>query len=185
METTTSSPNAVASPHPQRRRNRWLLWIGRILLGLLALIVLLAGSGAAYEAIMAPGDARRYPPPGQLVDVGGHRLHLHCVGQGSPTVVLDAGLVRVLSRLGCGSAPGGYVDARLRIRPSRPRLERTWPVAAQPAAVCGRAAHAPDEVRGKGALCSRRALHLGQDGTSLREPAPERGCRHGARRRAT
>jgi pimeloyl-ACP methyl ester carboxylesterase len=92
METTTSSPNAVASPHPQRRRNRWLLWIGRILLGLLALIVLLAGSGAAYEAIMAPGDARHYPPPGQLVDVGGHRLHLHCVGQGSPTVVLDAGL---------------------------------------------------------------------------------------------
>jgi pimeloyl-ACP methyl ester carboxylesterase len=27
-----------------------------------------------------------------MVDVGGHRLHLHCVGQGSPTVVLDAGL---------------------------------------------------------------------------------------------
>jgi pimeloyl-ACP methyl ester carboxylesterase len=41
---------------------------------------------------MATGDARRYPGPGQLVDVGGHRLHLHCVGQGSPTVVLDAGL---------------------------------------------------------------------------------------------
>jgi pimeloyl-ACP methyl ester carboxylesterase len=58
----------------------------------LALIVLLAASGAAYEAIMAPGDARRYPPPGQLVDIGGHRLHLHCVGQGSPTVVLNAGL---------------------------------------------------------------------------------------------
>ncbi len=30
--------------------------------------------------------------PGQLVDVGGYRLHLQCVGQGSPTVVLDAGL---------------------------------------------------------------------------------------------
>ena len=41
---------------------------------------------------MAAGDARRYRPPGQLVDVGGHHLHLHCVGQGSPTVVLDAGL---------------------------------------------------------------------------------------------
>ena len=92
METTTSSPNTVASPQPQRRRNRWILWTGRILLGLLALIVLLAASGATYEAIMASGDAKRYPPPGQLVDVGGHRLHLYCVGQGSPTVVLDAGL---------------------------------------------------------------------------------------------
>jgi pimeloyl-ACP methyl ester carboxylesterase len=68
------------------------VWTGRILLGLLALIVVLAASGAAYEAIMAAGDTRRYPPPGQLVDVGGHRLHLHCVGQGSLTVVLDAGL---------------------------------------------------------------------------------------------
>ena len=92
METTTSSPNTVASPQPQRRRNRWLLWTGRILLGLLALIVLLAASGATYEAIMAAGDAKRYPPPGQLVDVGGYRLHVYCVGQGSPTVVLDAGL---------------------------------------------------------------------------------------------
>jgi pimeloyl-ACP methyl ester carboxylesterase len=92
MKTMTSSHETFASPEPQRRRNRWILWTGRILLGLLALIVLLAASGAAYEAIMAVGDTKRYPPPGQMVDVGGHRLHLHCVGQGSPTVVLDAGL---------------------------------------------------------------------------------------------
>jgi pimeloyl-ACP methyl ester carboxylesterase len=58
----------------------------------LALIVLLAAGGATYETIMRAGDTERYPPPGQLVDVGGHRLHLHCVGEGSPTVVLDAGL---------------------------------------------------------------------------------------------
>ena len=31
-------------------------------------------------------------PPGQLIDVGTHRLHLHCVGQGLPTVVFDAAL---------------------------------------------------------------------------------------------
>lgn len=91
MKTMTSSHETLASPHP-RRRNRWVLWTGRILLGLLGLIVLLAVSGATYEAVMAVGDKKRYPPPGQLVDVGGHHLHLHCVGQGSPTVVLDAGL---------------------------------------------------------------------------------------------
>jgi pimeloyl-ACP methyl ester carboxylesterase len=32
-----------------------------------------------------------YPPVGKLVDVGGHRLHVHTTGQGSPTVVLEAG----------------------------------------------------------------------------------------------
>ena len=92
MGTTTSSPNTAASPQPQRRRNPWLLWTGRILLGLLTLVVLLAASGAIYEAIMAAGDDTRYPAPGQRVDVGGYQLHLHCVGKGSPTVVLDAGL---------------------------------------------------------------------------------------------
>jgi pimeloyl-ACP methyl ester carboxylesterase len=35
--------------------------------------------------------ARQYPPPGQLVDVGGYRLHLSCAGAGGPTVVMDAG----------------------------------------------------------------------------------------------
>ncbi|MGQ0657762.1 MAG: alpha/beta fold hydrolase [Chromatiales bacterium] len=31
-------------------------------------------------------------PPGQLVDVGGYRLHIYCEGEGTPTVVMDAGL---------------------------------------------------------------------------------------------
>ena len=33
------------------------------------------------------------PPPGQLVNIGGHSLHIHCVGPGGagPTVILEAG----------------------------------------------------------------------------------------------
>jgi pimeloyl-ACP methyl ester carboxylesterase len=31
-------------------------------------------------------------PPGELIDVGGHRLHLHCQGAGGPSVVFDAAL---------------------------------------------------------------------------------------------
>ena len=34
----------------------------------------------------------RFPPPGVLVNIGGHRLHLNCSGAGSPTIVLDAAL---------------------------------------------------------------------------------------------
>ncbi len=30
-------------------------------------------------------------PPGKLVDLGGHRLHLYCTGKGSPTVVVENG----------------------------------------------------------------------------------------------
>jgi pimeloyl-ACP methyl ester carboxylesterase len=31
------------------------------------------------------------PAPGRLIDIGGRRLHLHCTGSGSPTVVIEAG----------------------------------------------------------------------------------------------
>lgn len=44
-------------------------------------LLLLPGSGAAQGP----------PAPGALVDVGGHRLHLHCVGSGTPVVVIDGG----------------------------------------------------------------------------------------------
>src|ERR1041384_8141211 len=38
--------------------------------------------------------------PGQLVGVGGHRLHLNCTGSGSPTVVLEPGAGEMSSNLG-------------------------------------------------------------------------------------
>lgn len=59
--------------------------------GAVGLIMILAAGGATYEAIMAAGDDDRYPARGQCVDVGGSRLHIYCVGEGRPTVVLDTG----------------------------------------------------------------------------------------------
>ena len=55
-------------------------------------VLALAALGGGYETVRESLDARRYPAPGQLVDVGGHRLHLQCRGSGSPTVVLEPGL---------------------------------------------------------------------------------------------
>ncbi len=50
--------------------------------------------GAVYQAIATARDRRNFPPPGQLVDVGGHRLHLNLTGKdtGRPTVILEAGM---------------------------------------------------------------------------------------------
>ncbi len=39
----------------------------------------------------APG-ASAPNPPGKLVDLGGHKLHVNCTGKGSPTVVIENGL---------------------------------------------------------------------------------------------
>jgi hypothetical protein len=67
-------------------------WTKRIVVGVLALLLVLAIAGLAYQYLSARRDARRYPPPGKLVDVGGYRLHINSTGEGGPTVVLDAGL---------------------------------------------------------------------------------------------
>lgn len=59
---------------------------GAVLLGLLVV------AGMVFQQVGSVRDRRRYPPLGQLVDVGGHRLHAYCTGEGRPTVVLDAAL---------------------------------------------------------------------------------------------
>src|SRR5918993_1702786 len=61
------------------------------LLGLVVALLVLAVAGAIYQAIATERAERAYPPPGQMVGVGGHSLHINCVGRGSPAVVLDAG----------------------------------------------------------------------------------------------
>jgi pimeloyl-ACP methyl ester carboxylesterase len=67
-----------------------------LLIGLAALVSLLAFVGAIYQVIATSITERKYPPPGKLVDVGGHRLHIHCSGhEGAPrgpVVVMDAGI---------------------------------------------------------------------------------------------
>lgn len=91
MTTSTTTKTAAVAPTGHRGRRIWRA-LARGLGLFVALSAILTAAGAGYEAIAARGDARAYPPPGQLVDVGGYRLHIQCAGTGSPTVVLDAGL---------------------------------------------------------------------------------------------
>jgi pimeloyl-ACP methyl ester carboxylesterase len=41
---------------------------------------------------LGPVSAQGPQPPGKLIDIGGHRLHLLCSGEGEPTVILESGL---------------------------------------------------------------------------------------------
>jgi len=52
----------------------------------------LSALGGAYQTAAESLDRHTHKAPGQLVDVGGHRLHLLCVGSGAPTVILESGL---------------------------------------------------------------------------------------------
>jgi pimeloyl-ACP methyl ester carboxylesterase len=71
---------------------RILHWVKIIVVGAMGLVFVLACAGAAYQWIAHNRDMRQNPRPGKLVDVGGYRMHLYCMGQGSPTVVFDSGL---------------------------------------------------------------------------------------------
>jgi pimeloyl-ACP methyl ester carboxylesterase len=66
-------------------RARWLLYP---VIGALAATAV----GGIVESVALTRDEGRYPMPGASYEVGGHRLHLNCVGTGSPTVVLENGL---------------------------------------------------------------------------------------------
>ena len=70
-------------------RKAILKWIKYVSVGAIAL----AGASAAYQAVSAARDKQRFPPPGEMIDVGdGYSLHLNCSGKGSPTVILEAAL---------------------------------------------------------------------------------------------
>ncbi len=78
-------------------------WTRRILIGACMALSVAAVTGATYQWIATHRELATTPPPGQLVDVGGHRLHIWCVGSGTPTVVLETGL-------GGMSADWGFVQ---------------------------------------------------------------------------
>ncbi|HLN98737.1 MAG TPA: alpha/beta hydrolase [Pyrinomonadaceae bacterium] len=57
---------------------------------LLSVLISMATAGQEAASQSVPADLV-YARPGQLVDAGGFRLNLYCMGSGSPTVVFDSG----------------------------------------------------------------------------------------------
>lgn len=65
-----------------------ILWLVKFLVILLmAVITLLAIVGTSTKSEVHES----FPMPGRLVNVGSHRLHINCLGNGEPTVVLESG----------------------------------------------------------------------------------------------
>ena len=58
-----------------------LLWISLTLIVVFVVLPLgLLATGYIYQTIASKSDWERYPPPGELIDIGGYRLHLNCTG---------------------------------------------------------------------------------------------------------
>jgi pimeloyl-ACP methyl ester carboxylesterase len=91
MSTLASvSETPVTAQKDQRKRGclftvrRGLKWFGIILVSLVVL-------GVAYQTIATELDKRNYAPRGELYTVNGHQMHMVCMGEGSPAVVLQGG----------------------------------------------------------------------------------------------
>lgn len=90
MTTTTETDESQADS--TRGRRGCLRWLGYGALTLLVLAALAALMGYFYGESAEAANANAFPPPGELVDVGGRRLHLYCTGvaqDGRPTVILE------------------------------------------------------------------------------------------------
>ncbi len=68
----------------------WRKITERVVLSLIAVAAVLVAGGSGWNAVAL--YAYRHPPPGQMYAVDGHAMRIQCMGSGSPTIVLDAGL---------------------------------------------------------------------------------------------
>lgn len=60
-------------------------------MGVVITVSILLTAGTAYEIVARRIAAKEFPPPGELADIGGRRIHIDCRGTGWPTVILEAG----------------------------------------------------------------------------------------------
>ena len=74
----------------QTRAIRILDFLKRAFVRVSIFVVVLAIAGVIYQTAATESDQRKYPPPGVLVNVGGYKMHIYCMGEGSPTVILDS-----------------------------------------------------------------------------------------------
>ena len=92
IQPAVSATRDTAKPASRKKGSRVLRTLIRAAGATVGVIAAVAALGATYETIAGSQNLSADPPAGRLVDVGGYRMHLDCRGEGSPTVVMDAGL---------------------------------------------------------------------------------------------
>ena len=63
----------------------------KIILFVLLFLIIVIASFAIYQFIHSINLSIKYPPPGNLIDVGGYKLHFDCIGNGKIPVVFESG----------------------------------------------------------------------------------------------
>ena len=64
-------------------------WLKRAALWSVILIFTLVITSMLYQTAATEADKKNFPPPGNLIDVGGFKMHIYCEGMGNPTVILE------------------------------------------------------------------------------------------------
>ena len=93
-------------------------WTKRALAGVIGL-GLIAALGAAYQWLATRRDLAATPPPGQLVDIGGYRLHLWCMGAGAAGGRPGVRTRRRRFHVAAGPERNSDVHSRLRVSTAR------------------------------------------------------------------
>jgi pimeloyl-ACP methyl ester carboxylesterase len=100
MSTVVTPNKTIQQPTSVSRQHGCLFYVTRASKFVALALVALTMSGVVFQLVATERDRRTFLPPGQLVDIGGYKLHIHCTGKGSPTVILDAGRVAFSSHWG-------------------------------------------------------------------------------------
>jgi pimeloyl-ACP methyl ester carboxylesterase len=80
----------AAVPPKVGRWRRQFGWPKTLAFGILLVLIAMPVLGLVYQAVATERDRSVLPAPGRLVDVDGSRLHVFCIGEGSPTVLLES-----------------------------------------------------------------------------------------------
>ncbi len=68
--------------------------VKKVIFSAIVFVLIFYTVGVVYETVMERKDRNSFPPPGQLVDVNGHPMHIYCTGvdtPGNPVVILESG----------------------------------------------------------------------------------------------
>ncbi len=69
---------------------RKVIWRGFVFMFMT--LALLLGAGVVYQTSASLKDRETYTAQGTIFEVNGRAMHLYCIGQGSPTVILESGV---------------------------------------------------------------------------------------------